>query len=81
MSKLFGLLLVVCAFGCTDTMKASLSAYGSPGHIVCYSGTQKIYEGDSTGRIATVDNSDGWEFKEKGTDNFIRVTGACVIRN
>ena len=75
------LFLVLLLAGCSDTERASFSAWGAPGHITCYSGGQVFYEGDSTGKIQTVDKSDGWEFKEKGTDKFVRVSGACVIKN
>lgn len=74
-------LILFALVACTDTARASWGALGTPGHITCYSGGKAIYEGDSTGRIATVEQSDGWEFKEKGTGNFIRVSGDCVIRN
>lgn len=80
MTLIFGPPILVFA-SCTDTARASFGAYGSPGHILCYSGGRVIYEGDSTGRIDTVQSSDGWEFKEKGTGNFIRVSGDCLIRN
>lgn len=74
--------IFVLAFsGCTDTEKASWSALGNAGHIKCYSGTQVIFDGDSTGKIQTVSNSDGWEFKDAKTNKFIRVSGACVIEN
>lgn len=66
---------------CTDTDRASIEALGRPGHIECWSGEHKIYEGKASGRIQTVQNSDGWEFKEKGTGAFVRVSGPCVIRN
>lgn len=79
MKKLF--LLLILVVGCTDAEKASFNALGNPGHIVCYSGGKIIYEGDSTGMIATVQNSDGWEFKDKKTGKFVRVSGACVIEN
>lgn len=67
--------------GCTDTQRASIDAYGRPGTIECYSGGKVIFEGSSTGRIATVDRSDGWEFKDEITGKFIRISGTCVIRN
>ena len=73
--------LTMLLVGCTDTTMASMGAYGKPGHIVCYSGTEKIYEGNSTGRIQTVTNSDGWEFQEAETLKFKRISGACVITN
>lgn len=75
------LFALLCCAGCTDTELASMGAYGKPGHIACYSGALKIYEGDSTGRIQTVDRSDGWEFEEAGSNHFVRVSGPCVIRN
>lgn len=65
--------------GCTDIDRASFFALGNPGHIECYSGTLKIFEGMSTGVIQTVAHSDGWEFKDQATGKFIRVSGACVI--
>lgn len=74
------LLLILLFAGCTDTDRASLSAYGRSGHIICYSGGKVIYEGDATGRIQTVDGSDGWEFEEN-SGKFIRVSGDCVIKN
>ena len=67
--------------GCTDATKASFGAIGEPGKVQCYSGGKLIYEGVSTGRIATVEYSDGWEFCENGTNSFIRVSGDCLIIN
>lgn len=66
---------------CTDAQVAQRSALGSPGHIICYSGGQIIYEGDSTGKILTEDRSDGWFFMDAKTKSLVRVSGDCVIRN
>jgi uncharacterized protein YdeI (BOF family) len=60
---------------------AQLTAVGSPGHVVCYSGGVKFYEGDSTGKIATEKQSDGWFFQEAGSNKLVRVSGACLIKN
>lgn len=79
MKYVFFIALVV--IGCTDTDIASVGAFGSPGHITCYSGGKVIFDGVSTGRIQTVDRSDGWEFKDSKTGRFIRVSGPCVIEN
>lgn len=49
------LLILFFLTGCTDAGFASFEALGKSGHIICYSGGEKIYEGDSTGRIATVE--------------------------
>jgi hypothetical protein len=77
----FAVLIVVFLTGCTDTEKAQWSALGTEGDIVCYSGGKEIYSGRSTGKIATVRNSDGWNFKDKTTGKLIRVSGDCVIIN
>lgn len=66
---------------CTDTYKAKWKSVGEAGHITCYSGGQVIYDGDSTGRVNTVVNSDGWEFMDAKTNRLVRVSGDCVIRN
>lgn len=75
------ILLAVFLTACTDADKGNFFSLGSPGHVTCYSGQMVIYEGDSTGKIQTVRNSDGWEFKDAATGKFIRVSGPCVIRN
>lgn len=67
--------------GCSDAQRAQLGAMGQPGDITCYSGGTVFYHGKSTGKIATEKQSDGWYFQEAGTNNLIRVSGACVIRN
>lgn len=72
---------VLVMTGCTDTDRASILAYGSSGHITCYSGNNVIFDGIPTGRIQTVKHSDGWEFKDAKTNKFIRVSGPCVIQN
>ncbi|GAC1489913.1 MAG: hypothetical protein NVS1B5_14580 [Gemmatimonadaceae bacterium] len=67
--------------GCTAGQMAQFTSLGSPGHIRCYSGTQLIYEGTSTGKISTESGSDGWFFEDAKTKKLIRVSGACVIEN
>ncbi len=74
-------LVLLALVGCTDTDKAGWSALGEPGDIECFSGGKSIFKGRSTGKIQTVDNSDGWEFKDEATGKFIRVSGACLIKN
>ncbi len=74
-------LFALLAVGCTDAKRASWAAYDSSASILCYSGGEVVYDGRSSGRIATVEGSDGWEFQEEGSGDFIRVSGACVIRN
>lgn len=78
---LLAFISAIALFGCTDANIASVSAIGRPAHIKCYSGNIVIFEGDSTGRISTVQNSDGWEFMDAKTNKFVRVSGPCVIMN
>lgn len=76
--------LIVCIAvlcGCTDATQASWGALGSPADITCYSGNTVTYKGRSTGKVATTEQSDGWEFKDASTGRFVRVSGACVILN
>ena len=75
------LIIALMLASCTDTDKASLSSIGSSGEITCYSGGKVILKTKSTGRIQTVEGSDGWEFKDAASGRFIRVSGTCVIEN
>lgn len=79
--KAIVILVLATTSACTDAEVASFGALGDPGRIKCYSGGQLIYEGVSTGRISTVHQSDGWEFKDRKTGRFVRVSGDCLIEN
>jgi len=65
--------------GCTDRYIGKLSAYGGSAKIKCYSGTLLIYEGQSTGKISSEANSDGYSFISKETNKLTEVSGNCVI--
>lgn len=76
--------LVIClasVTGCTDAQVSQWTALGEPATVDCYSGGKLIYHGKSTGKVASEKQSDGWLFKEAGSDAQIRVSGDCVIRN
>jgi len=75
------LILVLTLFACQDSEIAEWNALGDPGNITCYSGGQVIYDGVSTGKIATEQGSDGWKFMDSKTDRLVRVSGDCVITN
>jgi hypothetical protein len=66
--------------GCTNADIAQLTALGSPASITCYSGGKIIYQGMSTGKIATEQQSDGWYFEDASTHELVRVSGQCVIK-
>lgn len=67
--------------GCTDTDRASISAYGDAASITCYSGGTVVYTGKSSGRVQSTQQSDGWEFKDSVTGKFMRVSGDCIVAN
>lgn len=88
--KTFLLILFTCVLlavviaavsGCTDGDVKQYTTLGSAAHIRCYSGALLIYEGDSTGKIASEHQSDGWFFEDAATHKLVRVSGACVIIN
>ena len=74
-------LILFCLAGRTDAPIAQRRALGDAGHITCYSGGQVIYDGDSTGKILTEEQSDGWFFMDAKTQGLVRVSGDCVIKN
>ncbi len=80
---IMGLALIafVGVAGCTDADVANWTNIGRPGHVRCYSGGQVIYDGDSIGKSPTENQVDGWRFIERETNDLIRVSGACVVRN
>lgn len=83
-SKLHSHLLVIAIAifvvpGCTDAERASLSAYGEQHVIELYSGGQKVREWQSTGKVFSEENSDGFYFKDSATGKLVRVTGDVVV--
>jgi len=79
--KILGLITLFTTFGCTDAMVSEVLSVGSKAHITCYSGGKVIYDGFSTGKVATEKQSDGWFFEDEKTGNLIRLSGDCVIEN
>lgn len=56
-----------------------LKAYGGSANIKCYSGEKLIYEGESTGKVQSEANSDGYNFVDKKNGKLKEVSGNCVI--
>lgn len=74
------IILVLFMFGCTDAAwDSSVGKLGVPATIECYSGIKLIYKGKSTGAIKSPESSDGYQFREQGTDKFMEVSGNCVM--
>ena len=71
--------MAMIMFGCTDAQRGKLGAIGESAHVECYSGGKLIYEGVSSGKISSEQNSDGYNFVDKETGKFMEVSGNCVI--
>jgi len=81
MKQLIILASFVFFVGCTDATRSSIGSYGEAADVKCYSGGVLIYDGSSTGKVATTQHSDGWEFKDAKTGKFVRVSGDCLVEN
>ena len=66
-------------FGCTDATIGKIKVLGSCGKITCYSGGKIIFAGESTGKIRSEKNSDGYFFVNKKTGLMMEVSGDCII--
>ena len=75
----FILTIAALSAGCTDAARSKLDALGNEAHVKCYSGGAVIYDGRSTGRVFSPDNSDGWTFRDAKTQALVEVSGDCVI--
>jgi hypothetical protein len=73
--------VVIFGIGCTDAKMKQMTSYGSSAFIKCYSGGQIIYSGESTGKVQTEEQSDGWYFEDSKTGKLVRVSGDCLIEN
>ncbi len=71
-------LLVLC--GCTDGVIGKLKSYGKGAHIICYSGGKEIYKGESTGKVLSEQNSDGYYFVDKRTGAMMEIAADCVFK-
>ncbi len=80
--KIFMMILVaILMCGCTDAMIGGLTSYGDAAQVTCYSGGVVTYSGSSTGKVVATSQSDGWEFVDSKTNEFLRVSGDCIVRN
>lgn len=63
--------------GCTDADQAALFSYGSKTKVECWSGGQKIFNDESTGKV-TIDQS-GIYYKSVKTGNLVHTYADCII--
>ena len=84
MKRILVTLIVLAALmvaGCTDSQRKNITTLGSTAHIQLYSGGKLVGEWDSTGKVTTVSQSDGWEFVDQKTGKFLRIAGDIIITN
>jgi hypothetical protein len=72
--------LLFLAVGCTDATRASISSYGEPHTIKMYNGGVLVAQWESTGKVETMTDSDGWQFMCAKTRKLVRVGGDVIIQ-
>ncbi len=77
--RLIFALTALFTMSCTDSQISAITAYGDSARIVCHSGGKVIYDGRSTGKIHSEQQSDGYYFRDAATGRLIEVSGECFI--
>lgn len=75
------LLTILLIAGCTQAEMKDAITIGRPGIVKLYSGGRLVEQWESTGKVISEENSDGWLFVDKKTGKLIRVSGTVVIIN
>jgi len=70
---------LILSTGCTDAFISKIDALGEAANISCWSGGELIYQGKSTGKVVSPENSDGYQFRDAETQKLTEVSGNCVI--
>lgn len=70
---------VIMTTACTDAQQGKISALGGSASVLCYSGERLIYQGESTGKVANSQSSDGYYFIDKADSKLKEVSGNCII--
>ena len=73
------LIMLLTLISCTDADMASMKSYGSKFNIKMYNGGVLVGSWTSTGKVSSMQNSDGWEFMDKTTGKLVRVGGDVII--
>jgi hypothetical protein len=77
--KKISILLALLLVGCTDAQISNISALGKPHKVSMYNGGKLVREWVSTGKVETLIDSDGWQFKDQATGKLVRVGGDVII--
>ena len=73
------LVIAIVLVSCSRADLSAVMAWGKRHDVKCYSGGVVIYEGYTTGKIENEQGSDGYYFQDAKTNNFVTVSGNCVI--
>lgn len=73
------ILAILGLYGCTDATWSKFSQLGSPQSIKCYSGGVVIYEGESTGKVQSEHQSDGYYWEDAKTHKIVEVSANCIF--
>lgn len=79
MRRIVLLIALLTTLGCTEAQRGKFYALGDSAHVKCYSGGELIYDGYSTGKVSSEDNSDGYYFVDKKDERTKEVSGNCII--
>jgi len=63
MKKIIWIIIALTTAGCTDAVwDSTLGALGESANVKCYSGGQKIFEAQTTGKVGSLQGG-GWAFR------------------
>lgn len=79
MNKVFLFLSVIVISGCTDATFDKVTNFGVGANVKCYSGNTLIFDGNSTGKVISEANSDGYAFRDVADGKLKEVSGNCII--
>jgi hypothetical protein len=81
MKKYLCVLIILFLTGCSDATYKNMTTFGESANIKLFSGGILIGEWESTGKVITETQSDGYRFVDKKTGKLIRITGDIIITN
>lgn len=70
--------LLLLITGC-DGVVGKIKSLGSSATITCYSGEKQIFKGQSTGKVSSEAESDGYYFVRRSDNRLVEVSGNCII--
>ena len=76
---LFILIFAISLMACTDARRASYMSYGKDHKVTVYNGGVLVREYVSTGKVISIEDSDGWQFMDAKTGKLVRVSGDVII--